>query len=92
MEVRFDVKLAQAFRHRTDVAVADEAVVDFNHAGEFAHGAGAEHFVGAVNVARQIGFDAADFFSSTDFDDGGASYSFGTGEDAAGQRDRFCEQ
>jgi hypothetical protein len=32
------------------LTVTDEAVVDLNDAGELAHRAGAEHFVGAVNI------------------------------------------
>ena len=79
------VKLAYALRHRPDLIIANEAIVDLNYAGEFAHRSGAEYFVRAVNIVwRQVRFDAADFFGCADFDDRGAGDPFGTGDDAAG--------
>ena len=58
------------------------SIVDLNHAGKFAHCAGAKHFVSTINVdQRQIGFDAADFFGGGDLDHSCASNSFRTRND-----------
>src|SRR5207248_7518412 len=78
------VKLAYALRHRPDLAIADEAIVDLSDTREFAHGAGAEYFVRAVNIhRRQVCFDAPDFFGGADFDYGCACDSFRTRNDVA---------
>ena len=42
------VEIAQSFGHRADFAVAHETIVELGDGGEFAHGAGAKHFVGAT--------------------------------------------
>ena len=44
------VKIAQAFCHRADFAVTDDAVVDLGDGGQFAHCACAKHFVRAVDI------------------------------------------
>jgi hypothetical protein len=83
--------LTQPFRHRADFAVADDPIVDLNDTGEFAHGASAKDFVGAVNIDwRQVRFDAPDFLGGANLDDGGAGDSFRAGEDAAGGHIAFA--
>ena len=44
------VKIAQAFRHRTDLTIAELAIVDLRNGGQFAHCACAKHFVRAVDI------------------------------------------
>jgi len=49
------VKFAQAFCHRADVTIADVAIVDLNHAGEFSHCAGEKHFVDEMFCTGTMG-------------------------------------
>jgi hypothetical protein len=48
----------------------NNAIVHFYHAGQFAHCAGAEHLVRAVNILdRQVGFPDRNIFRGADFED-----------------------
>ena len=82
----FGEELAEAARHGAETAWADGAAIDFGDGGEFAHGAGAEHFVGSIDFGqRQVALGVGDVCCAADFQDDGAGDAFGAGDGAGGE-------
>ena len=74
------------------MAVANVTIVDLNNPREFAHRAGAKHFVRAIDVdRRQIRFDAADFFCGANLDHSRARDSFRTRDNFARRQIAFAD-
>jgi hypothetical protein len=47
------IKIAEAFCDRANYAVTNLAIIDLNYTGEFAHCAGAKHFIRSVHIDKR---------------------------------------